>query len=109
MHRPSIEAAAALMASGNSRNTNRTVPVSIYFDFNIGKTFSSKAAQCGQLMEAYSTMLTAALADPSTMSGSDTGLTTSWAVALSAMAASIRAGGAAPATQMVGVIGVPVP
>jgi hypothetical protein len=27
------------------------LPVSIYFDLSIGKTFSSNAAQCGQLIE----------------------------------------------------------
>ena len=42
MQRASIEAAAALMSSGNSRNTKRTLPVSIYFDLSIGKTFCSK-------------------------------------------------------------------
>src|ERR1700682_6222304 len=86
MQRASIEAAAALMSSGNSRNTKRTLPVSIYFDRSIGNTFSPNAAQCGQLIEAYSVMVTGALADPITMSGSDTGLATAATMALCALA-----------------------
>src|ERR1700736_595995 len=62
MQRASTEAAAALMSSGNSRNTKRTLPASTYFDCSIGNTFSWNAAQCGQLIEAYSTMVTGAFA-----------------------------------------------
>lgn len=69
MQRASTEAAAALMSSGNSRETKRTLPVSIYFDRSIGKTFSSNAAQCGQVSEEYSTMVIGALSLPSAMSG----------------------------------------
>ena len=86
MQRASIDAAAALMSSGNSRNTNRTLPVSIYFDRNIGNTFWPKAAQCGQLIEEYSVMVIGAFVDPMAMSGSDTGLTTAAAIALCARA-----------------------
>src|ERR1700676_5035528 len=85
MQRAIIEAAAALMSSGNSRNTKRTLPASTYFDCSIGNTFSWNAAQCGQLMDAYSTMVTGAFALPSAMSGSDTGLAAS-AVAFCASA-----------------------
>jgi hypothetical protein len=74
------------MSIGNSRNTKRTLPVSMYFDLSIGKTFSPNAAQCGQVIEAYSVMVTGAFAGPSAMSGSDTGLATRAAVALCAMA-----------------------
>src|SRR5450755_3990056 len=98
MQRASIEAAAALMSIGNSRNTKRTLPVSIYFDLSIGKTFSANAAQCGQLIDAYSTMVTAAFAGPSTMSGSDTGFATRAAVAFCAMAAPTRCAGAKAAS-----------
>ena len=49
----------------------------MYSDLIFGNTFSLKAAQCGQVIEAYSVMVTVALAGPSAMSGSDTGLATS--------------------------------
>src|SRR5215471_11684492 len=71
MQRASIDAAAALMSSGNSRDTKRTLPVSIYFDCSIGNTFSSKAAQCGQVSEEYSMMVMGAFSAPSAISGSD--------------------------------------
>jgi len=93
MQRASIEAAAALMSSGNSRKTKRIVPVSIYFDLSIGKTFSSNAAQCGQLIDAYSTMVTKAFGEPSAMSGNDIGFATSAAVAFCAMASPTRCRG----------------
>ena len=41
----------------------RTFPVSIYFVRSIGKTFSPNAAQCGQLIDEYSVMVTGALSD----------------------------------------------
>src|ERR1700676_4243996 len=94
MQRASIEAAAALMSSGNSRNTKRTLPASTYFDCSIGNTFSWNAAQCGQLIEAYSTMVTGAFALPTAMSGKDTGLAASTAVAFCAKASPIRGWGA---------------
>ncbi len=72
-----MEPAAALMSSGNSRNTYRILPVSIYSDLIFGNTASLKAAQCGQVIDAYSVIVTGALAGPSAMSGSDTGLATS--------------------------------
>jgi hypothetical protein len=62
------------------------LPVSIYFDRSIGKTFSPNAAQCGQLIDEYSVMVTGALAGPSAISGSDTGCATSAAVACCALA-----------------------
>ena len=80
MQRASIEPAAALMSSGNSRNTKRILLVSMYSDLIFGNTFSVKAAQCGQVIEANSVMVTAASAGPSAMSGSDTGLATSAAL-----------------------------
>src|ERR1700726_2757374 len=97
MQRASIEAAAALMSSGNSRNTKRTLPVSIYFDFSIGKTFCSNAAQCGQVIDAYSVMVTAAFADPTAISGNDAGFATNSAVEPCALASPIRGNGAKPA------------
>src|SRR5262245_22499697 len=98
MQRTSIEAAAALMSSGNSRNTKRTWPVSIYFERSIGKTFSPNAAQCGQLIEAYSVIVTGAFGEPIAMSGNDTGLATAPAVALCAFA-SRSIGGARNASR----------
>src|SRR3984885_6136336 len=97
MQRASIEAAAALMSSGNSRNTYRILPLSMYSDLIFGNTVSLKCAQCGQVIEAYSVMVTVALAGPSAMSGSDTGFATSAAVALCASASDIRRSGESPA------------
>src|SRR3984893_16329166 len=88
MQRASTEATAALMSSGNSRNTKRTLPVSIYSDLIFGNTFALNAAQCGQVIDAYSVIVTEALAGPSAMSGSDIGLVTS--DALCAIASTIR-------------------
>ena len=51
MQRTNIAAARALLSSGNSRKTNRTLPVSIYFIRKSGSTFSSKSAQYGQVRE----------------------------------------------------------
>src|SRR5260370_41424089 len=97
MLRASIEAASALMSSGNSRNTKRTLPVSIYLDLSIGKTFCSNAAQWGQLIDAYSMMVTEAVAGPSAMSGSDTGFATRAAIAACALASLFRCSGGAKA------------
>src|SRR5258705_13939267 len=77
MQRASMEPAAALMSSGNSRNTKRILPESMNSDLIFGNTVSVKTAQCGQVIEAYSVMVTDALAGPGPMSGSDCGLATS--------------------------------
>src|SRR3954469_6331024 len=77
MQRESIEPAAALMSSGNSRNTKRILPVSMNASLIFGKTSLVKAAQCGQVIEANSVTVTAASLGPSAMSGSETGLDTS--------------------------------
>src|SRR5690348_6259976 len=82
--RANIEAAAAFTSSGNSRETKRTLPASIYFDCSMGKTFSANAAQCEQVREEYSTMVIGAVAEPMTMSGSATGLATSAAISFAA-------------------------
>ena len=95
MQRASIEPAAALMSSGNSRNTKRILPLSMYSDLIFGNTFSVKAAQCGQVIEANSVMVTVAFGGPSAMSGSDIGLATS--AALCAIASAIRRSGENPA------------
>src|SRR3954465_9741880 len=52
----------------------------------MGNTFSPKAAQCRQLIEAYSVMVTRAFADPIAISGSDTGFATCATTALCATA-----------------------
>src|ERR1700757_1557944 len=90
MQRASVEAAAALMSSGNSREMKRTLPASMYFDRSIGNTFSSNAAQCGQVSEKYSMMVIGAVSLPSTISGRAGGFASSVMVcALSAWAGSI--------------------
>src|SRR5882757_6267434 len=66
----------------------------MYSDLIFGNTVSLKFAQCGQVIEAYSVMVTEALAGPSAMSGSDCGLATS--VALCAIASDIRRSGEKP-------------
>src|SRR5438045_5302103 len=77
MQRASIAPAAALMSSGNSRNTYRILPVSMYSDLIFGNTVSLKAAQCGQVIDANSVIVTGALAGPSAISGNETGFATS--------------------------------
>src|SRR3954454_6815666 len=69
----------------------------MYSDLIFGNTVSLKCAQCGQVIEAYSVMVTEALAGPIAMSGSDTGLATSAAVALCASASDSRRSGEKPA------------
>ena len=68
----------------------------MYSDLIFGNTSSLNAAQCGQVIEAYSVMVTVASAGPSAMSGSDTGLATS--AALCAIASAIRRSGESPAS-----------
>src|SRR3954453_8409839 len=53
----------------------------------MGNTFSPQAAQCGQLIEAYSVIVTAAFGEPMATSGSVTGFATCAAMALCASAA----------------------
>src|SRR5579862_6860565 len=65
--------AVANGSSGNSRRMNFTLPVSTYLDLRSFQGPSWKAAQCGQVIEAYSTMVIGALAAPWTMSGSGPG------------------------------------
>src|SRR6185437_6310107 len=87
MQRARIDAAAALTSSGNSRDTKRTLPVSIYLLCSIGNTFSANAAQCGQVSDEYSMTVIGALADPIAMSGRPTGFATSVAIPLLVLAA----------------------
>ena len=86
------------MSSGNSRNTKRILPVSMNSDLTFGNTFSVNAAQCGQVIEAYSVIVTVALAGPSAMSGRDCGLATS--AAPCAMASVISRSGEKPASRL---------
>src|SRR6266404_4488920 len=67
----------------------------MYSDLIFGNTSLSKAAQCGQVIDAYSVIVTEALAGPSAMSGSDIGLVTS--DALCAIASVIGRSGENPA------------
>src|SRR6476620_11964326 len=64
-------------------------------DLSLGNTVSLKLAQCGQVIEAYSVMVTAAFAGPIAMSGNDCGFATS--AALCAIASVIRRSGEKPA------------
>src|SRR3974390_72584 len=68
----------------------------MYSDLIFGNTSALKAAQCGQVIDAYSVMVTAAFAGPSAMSGNDTGFATS--VALCATASVISRSGEKPAS-----------
>ncbi|MGY3460988.1 hypothetical protein ACVWW5_006438 [Bradyrhizobium sp. LM3.4] len=68
----------------------------MYSDLIFGNTCSLKAAQCGQVIEAYSVMVTAASFGPSAMSGNDTGFATS--VAACAIASEMNRSGENPAT-----------
>src|SRR6185436_13614353 len=54
----------------------------MYFDRNIGKTFCPNAAQCGQVSDEYSVIVTGAVSDPIEISGNDIGLATAAAVAV---------------------------
>src|ERR1700681_4482955 len=67
----------------------------MYADLIFGNTASLKAAQCGQVIEAYSVIVTEASAGPSAMSGSETGLATSEAPC--AIAYEISRSGESPA------------
>src|ERR1700754_2495702 len=67
----------------------------MYSDLILGNTCSLNAAQCGQVIEAYSVIVTAASFDPSAMSGSDTGFATS--AADCAMASEMNRSGDNPA------------
>src|SRR5690606_38919493 len=75
--RASMDPASARMSSGNSRKIRRTCPVSMYFFFSSGSTLLWKVAQCGQVIEAYSTMVTFASGLPSTRSGNGPGFISS--------------------------------
>src|ERR1700726_2991737 len=70
----------------------------MYSDLIFGNTSALKAAQCGQVIDANSVIVTGALAGPSAMSGSDTGLATS--EALCAIASAIRRSGENPASRL---------
>src|SRR3954462_8071979 len=67
----------------------------MYADLIFGNTASSKAAQCGQVIDAYSTMVTDAVAGPNAMSGRDCGFATSEAAC--AMTSVISRSGETPA------------
>jgi hypothetical protein len=61
-----------------------------------GNPFALNAAQCEQVIDAYSVIVAEALAGPSAISGTDTGLATS--DALCAIASAIRCSGENPAS-----------
>src|SRR5690242_7828854 len=68
-----MKPASARGSKGNSRRMSLALPVSMYLVLISGSVTSWKRAQCGQVMEAYSTIVTGASALPSTMSGSAPG------------------------------------
>src|SRR5688572_16583320 len=72
-----MKAAAARGSNGNSRRMNRTLPLSTYFVLIASNVLLWKAAQWGQVVDIYSTMVTGALASPSAISGSAPGFSTS--------------------------------
>src|SRR5260221_5646811 len=59
-----MAALSAEPSSGKSRNTSLALPVSIHSVLILGRISFSKAAQCGQVSEAYSMMVTGASALP---------------------------------------------
>ena len=64
-----IDARASFSFRRNSRNTRRTLPVSMYFSLSVGSTLVWKLAQAGHVMEAYSTIVTGASGEPIARSG----------------------------------------
>src|SRR5580704_10189745 len=66
----------------------------MYSDLIFGNTSALKAAQCGQVIDANSVIVTGALAGPSAMSGSETGFATS--ATLCAIASENRRSGENP-------------
>src|SRR5690606_19265283 len=98
LQRASMKAAAARGSNGNSRTMKRTLPLSTYFALIASKVLLWKAAQCGQVVDMYSTMVTGAFASPSAMSGSAPGLSTS------AMSTSPSAAGTSAAADGVAAV-----
>jgi hypothetical protein len=75
--RATIEACAASWSSGNSRKISRAWPVSMYLVFSSGSTALWNAAQWGQVIEAYSTIVLGASSLPSEISGKAPGFISS--------------------------------
>src|SRR5262245_19344988 len=69
----SIEAAMASGSRGYSRKTKRTLPVSMNRVFSSGNVPVANWAQCEQVIEAYSMIVTAAAGEPSARSGNGPG------------------------------------
>src|SRR4051812_47104594 len=55
----------------------RTLPVSIYSAFSFGNTSCVNAAQCGQVIDAYSMIVTGASLEPKAMSPNELAFATS--------------------------------
>src|SRR5262245_39487079 len=64
---------------------SRTWPLSIYFSLSAGSTVLWKLAQCGHVIEAYSTMVTGASALPIDRSGRAPGFRSSSGLILAAV------------------------
>ena len=91
-----MKAASAASFSGNSRKMKRILLVSMYSVLSLGQVSAWKAAQCGQVAEAYSTTVTLASSPaPSDISPSSGGFMNS--AMSSASAGSERTGMAAAA------------
>ena len=59
-----MKAPAATGSNGNSRKMYRTLPVSMYFSFSFGNVPTVKWAQCEQVIDAYSMIVTGAFCLP---------------------------------------------
>src|SRR5579872_4777227 len=62
------DAVSAVSSRGKSRKISFAFPVSIHISLTLGRVRWSKAAQCGQVKEAYSKMVIGASSLPSTRS-----------------------------------------
>ncbi len=82
----------------------RTLLVSMYSDLIFGKVTLWNSAQWPQLIEAYSTMVTGAFADPSTTSPSGTGFARSAVLTSCATALRMNPSGDNPAAAASAVV-----
>src|SRR5438132_8801478 len=77
----------------------------MYFVFNSGKVVSLKCAQCGHVIDAYSTMVTLASSLPSCLSGKAPGLSNSAMSTVPCASGTWAAAGVAGLTGVDGLAG----